>query len=247
MFNIEIPVPSAQEAFGMLVGQVRALDWFIQNNRPYRLEYYQKLNNQIINEMIKERNQEKEVFLNKYWEQFKSKLYKKSAYADRISQIEQAILNLQPCYERYEKLQKSWGFEILPKYSVDINLYGIGGSYHKDKEGKGHIIIGEQKSTDKLAFTLGHEILHLGIEDLIINPEHKKEPPIQQEEKERIVDNLCIYTMQGILPLKRRWKDGSLSEYQEVASKASYMDKVVGMQPENNLVLAVQQFLEKRR
>ena len=88
-------------------------------------------------------------------------------------------------------------------------------------------------------------MIHLGIEDLIINPEHQENPPIRQEEKERIVDNLCIYTMKGFLPLGRIWENGEKSNYQEVASCADYMDKVVGNQPQTNLVSAVQNFLKK--
>lgn len=243
MFNIKIPVPSVHAAFDMLAHQIRALDWFKQNNRMYRWEYYQKLNNPIINEMIIDRNMDRKSFDDKYFQKFGSELYKKDAYTDRIFQIKEAISKLQLCYDRFENLKKSWGFEILPEYHVDINLYGTGGSYHKDDKDCGHIIIGK---TERLALIIGHEMLHLGIEDLIINPNYEKEPPIKQEEKERIVDNLCIYTMKGILPLERIWKDGTKSDYQEVASGADYMDAVVGEQPQNNLVLSVQEFLKKQ-
>ena len=246
MFNFEISAPSVKDAFNMLASQVRLLDWFEKNNRPYRLDYYKKLNNPLINEMISDRHMDKGLFYDKYLNLFQKELYKKQFYADRILQAKQAVLKLQPCYERYEKLQKSWGFEILPRYFIDINLYGTGGSYHKDKEGNGHIMIGEQKSIDRLAFILGHEILHLGIEDLIVNPEHKEKPQIQQEEKERIVDNLCIYAMDGVLPLIRKWKNGQESKYQEVAVSADYMDVVVGNQPEDNLVSSVRNFLSEK-
>ena len=242
MFNITVPTPTAEKAFDMLTNQIRALNWFKQNNRMYRWEYYQKLNNPIINQMIEDRNIEKAVFYSKYQKLFVENLYKEDLYEDKIVEIKKAILELKPCYKKYENLQKSWGFEILKEYQVDVNLYGCGGSYHKDKQGVGHIIIGQTKN---LAFTIGHEIMHLGIEDLIINPKHQKEPPVKQEEKERIVDNLCIYAMKGILPLEKIWRNGKESDYQEVTACASYMDKVVGKQPENNLVLAVQQFLEK--
>ena len=90
-------------------------------------------------------------------------------------------------------------------------------------------------------------MIHLGIEDLIINPNHEENPPVQQEEKERIVDNLCIYTMEGFLPLERTWTNGQKSKYQEVASSAAYMDDFVGIQPKNKLTFqGVQEFLKRR-
>ena len=248
MFNIKIPIPSTQTAFEMLAVQIHSLGWFKRNNRPYRLEYYQQLNNPIINAMIQDWDMDREEFFHKYQKQFKTKLYKKEQYAAQISQVNEAISKLQPCYDRFEKLKKSWGFEILPTYYIDINMYGIGGSYYKDNDQCGHVVIGmgRQFPIELLARTIGHEMIHLGIEDLIINPKRQKEPPVKQEEKERIVDNLCIYTMKGFLPLERIWKGGVKSNYQEVASSADYMDKIVGEQPENNLVLAVQKFLKDK-
>ena len=247
MFNIKVPLPSVKTAFDLLIAQIARLDWFKNNNRLYRLEYYQKLNNPIINEMIENRNMEKSAFYSKYRKLFADKLYEKELYADRISQVKEAVLKLQPCYEKFEDLKKSWGFELLPEYHVDINLYGVGGSYYRDDKGCGHVVIGfgRRYSLDWLARTIGHEMIHLGIEDLIINPKHRKEALIKQEEKERIVDNLCIYVMDGVLPLERTWENGKKSNYQEIALCADYMDKIVGKQPENNVILSVEQFLKK--
>ena len=242
MFNIKVPVPSAREAFDMLAFQILSLEWFKKNNRMGRWKYYENLNHPLINAMIEDRNRDETTFTRKYLERFTSELYKKELYAERISLIEQEISKVQACYERFENLKKSWGFEILPEYHVDINLYGMGGSYNRDENNVGHIITGQTKN---LAVTIGHEMIHLGIEYLIINPKHEAQAPIKQEEKERIVDNLCIYAMNGILPLERVWKDGKKSPYQEVAAGAAYMDKVVGKQPQNNLVIAVQKFLER--
>ena len=246
MFDIRVAVPSSQTAFDTLTDQIIWLGWCRKNNRPQPLEYYQQLNNPIINIMLQDCNMNKKAFSDKYREVFETKLYKKDLYTDKISQIKEAISRLQPCYERFEKLNQSWGFEILPQYRIDVNIYGVGGSYYKDNQ-CGRIVIGMGKIIPMdLAYIIGHEIIHLGIEDIVINPKHLKEPLVKQEEKERIVDNLCIYTMKNILPLERVWKNGIKSNYQEIASSAAYMDKIVGRQPDNNLVLAVQKFLSNR-
>ena len=53
--------------------------------------------------------------------------------------------------------------------------------------------------------------------------------------------------MTGVLPLEHRWKDGHKDKYQEVAKGADYMDSVVGKQPDDNLLKAVNLFLKEKQ
>lgn len=250
-FNIKIPLPTPEQAFNFLAWQVRRLDWFLANNRANRLAFFQNLNHSVVNDMITEKNRRlsQTDFYEKYFSPFANRMYRKEEYAPLIEYTLKAVEKLQSCFLKYQDLQKSWGFQILPEYHIDINRYGSGGSYRRDEHHVGHIITGvnPENPPELFARLLGHEILHLGIEDLLINPQHKKEAPVRQEEKERIVDNLCIYAMDGVLPLGRRWTDKKVCKYQEVAKEASYMDAVVGCQPENNLLESVSQFLRKNK
>ena len=62
-----------------------------------------------------------------------------------------------------------------------------------------------------------------------------------------IVDNLCNYvTAKNIPDFKRKWSNGEFSRFQEVSAHCAYMDKVVGSQPQKNLVFAVQAFLKEQ-
>ncbi len=252
MFNIQVPTPTAEEAFSFLSSQVRRIDWFLQNNRPNRLEFLKSLNHPLINEMLQEYNRSlsKQEFQDKYFTLFQKDLYNPSAYAPLIEYTKNAVEKLQPCFERIQTLSASWGLEILPHYQVDINMFGVGGSYYRNQQNTGHIITGLRmpikNPPEVFAHLIGHEIIHLGIEDLVINPNHTNPAPVWQEEKERIVDNLCIYAMQGILPLDRQHSNGSFSPYQEVAQHCAYMDNVVNPQPATNLVTAVKAFLKER-
>ncbi len=246
-FNIKIEVPTADKAFAFLAWQVSRLEWYINHNRSNRLTFLKSLHQPLIDKMINDRDLSKDQLFAKYVDRFTKELYNKEAYQGALVCARKAVQALQTCYPRYLALQKSWGFEILPEYQIDINLFGIGGSYHRDENNVGHIMTGDNQKIEcpYYARLLGHEIIHLGIEDLLINPEHKDKAPIWQEEKERIVDNLCIYVMRGILPLYHVWSDGQKSPYQEIAQNASYMDQVIGAQPENNLPLAIKAFLSE--
>ena len=157
---------------------------------------------------------------------------------------------VQTCYDKFEKLNASWGFEILSEYNIDLVAYSIGGKYYRDPQNIGHVVLGFGNQWDDksaLAHIIVHEMIHLGIEDLIVNPKHLKNALIQQEEKERIVDNLCNYvTAKNIPDFKRKWSNGEFSRFQEVSSHCAYMDKVVGSQPRKNLVFAVQDFLKEQ-
>lgn len=250
MFSITIPVPDVESAFKHLQSNICHLDWYINNGRSNRLEYYQKLNNSLINQMIKDRGLDSSTFKNKYFSLYRNELYNKEQYLPFIQKVQAVLPMVQSCFYEIQQLKNHWGFEILPAYQIDLVAFSVGGKYFRDKQNIGHIILGfgnqwEDKSA--LAHIIVHEMIHLGIEDLIINPNHLKNPPIHQEEKERIVDNLCVYVTKKHLPsLKRIWSDGTISPFQEIAQPYAYMDRIVGKQPRYNLVKSVQKFLKEQ-
>jgi len=250
MFDISICIPTAKEAFSSVKSTIRGLDWYINNGRANRLEYYQKLNHPLLNQMIEERHLPEDEFTKKYIIPFTQELYNKKMYEPYVQKIQEVLPVVQSCYDKLKKLHTNWGFEILPEYHIDLVAYSVGGKYFRDSQNIGHVILGfgnQWKDKSALAHIIVHEMIHLGIEDLIINPHQAQNPPVQQEEKERIVDNLCNYVTKDIIPdYKRKWKDGTCSRFQEVASHCDYMDKVVGNQPQNNLVQAVQRFLKEQ-
>lgn len=251
IFKITTPIPTAEKAFDWLFYSISCLDWYVANNRSNRLDFFKNLNHPLINDMMENRNLSKQDFRDKYFLTFKDTMYKQDVYISYIKKINEVLPIVQSCYSKVKDLQQNWGFEILNQYHIDIDLFGVGGKYHRDEKNIGHVILGAGNNwTDKdaLAHIIVHEMIHLGIEDLLINPNHQKQPPVFQEEKERIVDNLCVFvTKENIPNYKRKWKDGTCSRFQELAKDYAYMDNVVGTQPLNNLVKAVQNFLKENK
>lgn len=247
--NVEIRKPMEKDAFAMLRNNIGMLDWYAAHNRPYQERLLHLLNLDLVEEMIADRklvtSETYKMFDEKYFERFVVELYSTYKYELIIEKMNEFIPMIKQVGNKFEALKKSWGFKIFDQYYIDMDYFGAGGKYDSEK---GRVIFGlkgGQFLSVKSAGTLIHEMIHLGIEDLIVNPEKRNIPRIAQEEKERIVDNLCIYVMDGIMDSRRMdRKDGTISSYQEVADCAAYMDEVVGRQPENNLVEAVEKFLK---
>ena len=250
MFNISIQIPDEKSAFLGVSSTILKLDWYVNNGRKNRLEYYQNLNHPLFNKMIEDRHLSEKDFTSKYIVPFSQELYNKKMYEPYVQKIQEILPVVQSCYDKFEKLNTSWGFEIFPAYHIDLVAYSVGGKYCRDSQNIGHVVLGFGNQWDDksaLAHIIVHEMIHLGIEDLIINPKRLKNPPIQQEEKERIVDNLCNYvTTKKIPDYKRKWSNGDFSRFQEIAAHCSYMDKIVGHQPQRNLVKAIQCFLKEQ-
>ncbi len=246
--NVVVRKPNVKDAFAMLRNNIGMLDWFARNGRPYQAEVLHNLRSDLIEEMIADRHLvTTETYLQfdeKYYERFAAESYPTCNYQPIIEKMESFIPVIEKVSDKFFALHQSWGFKIYPVYYIDLDYFGGGGKYDNLN---GCIIFGlkggEIPSEKSIAMII-HEMIHLGIQDLIINPESKAQPRVPQEEKERIVDNLCVYVLDGILESKRfSLPDGTMSAYQQVAECAAYMDEVVGKQPETNLVEAVESFL----
>lgn len=247
VFKISVPVPSSQQIFENLSHFIGMLGWFDSHNRPYKRQALEKLEDPLINSMIREAKDLSDdnypVFYDKFFAEFTEKLYCRSNLEKIARQFEEYIPIIMQASPKFEALNKSWGFKIWDEYVIDLSLYTSGGQYNY---GNGHVILGCGRGTNlpplTAAFTVLHEMVHLGIETLIINPEGREEPRVAQEEKERIVDNLCLFMCSDIAEFC-----DLEPKYQEVAAGATYMDAVVGKQPETNLPRAVEDFLRGQR
>ena len=98
---------------------------------------------------------------------------------------------------RLHKHKRNWNFKRFDRYQIVLTLYGSGGNYNPDD---GSIIIftnpnGDFKQYDNPANTLIHEIIHMGIEESIIQRYQVSHPL-----KERIVDQLVLLHFRALLP-----------------------------------------------
>ena len=221
--------------------------WSLKIDRPYLNIFYQELNIPLINKMIEDKDlltkENYQLFDDKYADDFISTIYPNCNYKQISDKLLEFVPIIEKSFPKFNKLNKNWGFKLFDEYNVAIDYHGAGGRYNSNT---GLISLGawggDKLPTQKSIGTIIHEMAHLGIEDNII-----KKYNLPQEEKERIVDNLCIYAMDGIIDAKRmKDKNAQPTAFQNVAQYASYMDKVVGNQPENNLDKAVEKFVNDK-
>lgn len=136
-----------------------------------------------------------------------SRVYQKEDYEKGYQKIvaQRGLVN--KMIRRLHKRKRNWNFKRFDHYQIVLTLYGSGGNYNPDN---GSIIIftnqdGNFKQYDNPANTLIHEIVHMGIEESIIQRYQVSHPM-----KERIVDQLVLLHFKNLLP-KYRLQD--MGEY----------------------------------
>jgi hypothetical protein len=136
------------------------------------------------------------------------KIYKSDDYTQAYNKVIDALPTVEQAFPTFDKYNQKWSFKIFPVYSVLLTLYGVGGSYD---DSKGQIIM---RITKEASFQQGwypqhtiiHEMVHIGIEDNIIQPNS-----IEQRVKERIVDKFVNYHFVSLLPDYRMQSMGDIS------------------------------------
>ena len=127
-------------------------------------------------------------------------------------------------------IKEDWDFRIYPKYEIVLTKYGPGGSYNMTN-GKvilllSGIVNGAQKS---IYSRIIHELVHLGIEESIV-VRYK----LTQSEKERVVDYICKYYFEDLLP-----------KYSMQRIGARRMDKFINAESIRNLPMAIENYVKK--
>lgn len=115
---------------------------------------------------------------------FKDKEYDASFYQNGIDVISRLLSTIQSNVNKLMDICDFWEFKVFKTYTVVLTKYGPGGSYDTTK-GKITILTssnGEFKRPHP-DHTIVHEIVHIGIEDSII-----QKYKLSHWEKERLVD-----------------------------------------------------------
>ena len=87
LFNIQIPTPTADEAYRLFLNNINRVDWYEENGRPYFLKSLYQMENPLINQMVDERQilkQDEELYIEKFRRPFEERLYHPEHYK-RIS------------------------------------------------------------------------------------------------------------------------------------------------------------------
>lgn len=124
-------------------------------------------------------------------------VYNSSDYQTGYQNIETQLALVNKMIAEIGSMNLDWNFKEFDVYTVNLTLYGPGGSYNPDE---GSLLIyttldGRFKQYDNPAHTLIHEIVHIGIEASIVQKYNVPHPL-----KERIVDTFVSLCFGELLP-----------------------------------------------
>ncbi|MEQ9265462.1 MAG: hypothetical protein RLN81_09595 [Balneolaceae bacterium] len=124
-------------------------------------------------------------------------VYNPSDYQRGYQNIEAQLVLVNKMIAEIGSMNLDWNFKEFDIYTVNLTLYGPGGSYNPDE---GSLLIyttidGRFKQYDNPAHTLIHEVVHMGIEASIVQKYNVPHPL-----KERIVDTFVSLCFRELLP-----------------------------------------------
>lgn len=166
------------------------------------------------------------------------KVYSTSSYEKGINTIKNSISAIKETFNLFNKISTKWEFKLFDEYLIRLTQFGPGGSYDSNK---GHIIM--KTSKDGLISkrknpieSIIHEIVHIGIEDIIIQKNN-----IPHETKERIVDKFMVHHFKEIFPdyLLQRIGDVRVERYLEYNDSWDRLPHYIEMFSEKNLQYSI--------
>ena len=164
--NIKIPTPTLEQAYELFLQNIKRIDWYEENGRPYFLKTLHQMNKPLIEQMISERallKTQESKFITQFQKPFELELY----HPERYNRIRDEILSYKDVfdkiYKKFKLLNNSWGFVIWPEYVIDLNMYVGNGSYNAKT---GHILLGIKGGGIQISMAtiklIMHEMIHLG-------------------------------------------------------------------------------------
>jgi len=147
---------------------------------------------------------------------FSDSVYRPSNYQAGLEKLAQNQQLIETMIQDLKKLDLNWKFKFHRPYVVKLTLYGPGGSYDPDS---GHILLfttrdGKFKQYEDPACTIIHEVVHMGIEQSLIQKFN-----VSHTLKERIVDQFVLLNFQEYLPEYRVQDMGDYRADQFMQSK----------------------------
>ncbi|MEM6297784.1 MAG: hypothetical protein AAF740_03745, partial [Bacteroidota bacterium] len=124
-------------------------------------------------------------------------VYNRSEYQKGYQKLMKELNTMEKAINEVDTSDFNWSFKTFDTYTVNLTLYGPGGSYDPDA---GSILLfttpdGGFKSYKNPVNTIIHEIVHIGIEKSIVQKYNAPHPM-----KERIVDHFVSLNFKEYLP-----------------------------------------------
>lgn len=190
--RISINIPTAESEADYVWRTIKDINFFEKNN--YQVSFPK---GSLIEDLkVKSRHNK---LSNVDYENLKTfmhdKVYKKSDYMKGYKNIQSKQMLINKIISEFPKYK--WGFKEAEIYQINLTLYGPGGSYNPKNSS---VLIyttknGEFKQYKNPANTIIHEIVHIGIQESIVN-KYK----VSHRLKERIVDLFVSLNFKKFLP-----------------------------------------------
>lgn len=153
--------------------------------------------NDIVNKILNNSEELKDIDKEEFRKIFIDQIYRQiptEPIKDIISDGRELLNNI---FKKLRILNKNWGFEVYDKYYIHLTLWGVSGSYNRDTQS---IVImtdgdGIPKTNRKSVLTIIHEMVHIGIENIIV-----KKYNLTHKEKEHVVNMICREYLGNLLP-----------------------------------------------
>lgn len=191
--RIQIVIPTAEEESDYVWRTIQDISFFEQHNYQVSLPQGELIDALIAKSKANQLRQEDYTALENL---MKSKVYQKADYQKAYKKIAEQQDLIHKMANRLSRSKRAWHFKAFDVYQIRLTLYGSGGSFDPEN---GVVTIfataeGKFKQYDNPANTIIHEIVHIGIEDSIIQ---KYKAP--HALKERIVDRFVLLNFKKYL------------------------------------------------
>lgn len=191
--RIKINIPTPEDETEYIWQNIQAIPFFDKNGYSISLPKHVFINNLLKkarNNNLKETDKDSLLLI------LRDSIHKIKDYEIGCNIIRNILPQINKVIDSLLCYQK-WGFVVFQEYKINLTLYGPGGSYNNET---GVIILqtfsnGNFKQYKNPENTIIHEIIHIGIEEPIINKFN-----LPHQLKERIVDLFVIKHFSELLP-----------------------------------------------
>ncbi len=192
--RIQIIIPSAEEEAEYIWQTIQDISFFDENNYQLSLpkgSLIESLKNKAKNGTLSDTDRTDLIYF------VKDSIYRKADYEKGYTQISVQADLINRMIREISRMHYDWRFKKFDLYQIKLTLYGPGGSYDPED---GSVLIfttndGQFKNYQNPANTIIHEIIHIGMEESIMQAY-----PVPHALKERIVDTFVFLNFATYLP-----------------------------------------------
>lgn len=206
-----------KDAFNQLISILERMPWYKKNGYNVPIPTHEAFKD--LGE-----NPEKIATIDKekYYKIFVSGVYKPIDLIPVQACIDENAQCLRTVIERFNLLNKQWGFKIFPQYKIQLTLYSPGGRYWADL-GTIELKVDQRGLRQGTFRTIVHEMVHIGIEAIIVQKFH-----LSHWEKEGLVDTICSLYFSDLLPDYQMQNSGDTRIKEFITDKAMIVDDLPG-------------------